>query len=121
VEDWTDYDSDGVASYDDRQEQAVRFWEATKAIDRSTLAVEPRRSRLEAIAYAGGGIYINVPGGSTVGRWKLSCETRSNNRIEGSASELVYNFRKTDAHAASVVRQLASQAFGRGYSLKKIA
>lgn len=70
---WTDYDGDGVANYTttDKNKQYA-FWEATKAIDRGatlhTLAVgaDGDRALMQAIAYAGGGIYINVPGGSTV-------------------------------------------------------
>lgn len=72
--DWTDYDGDGAANYTttDKNKQYA-FWEATKAIDRGatlhTLAVgaDGDRALMQAIAFAGGGIYINVPGGSTVG------------------------------------------------------
>ena len=71
--DWTDYDGDGVANYTttDKYKQYA-FWEATKAIDRGatlhTLAVgaDGDRALMQAIAFAGGGIYINVPGGCTV-------------------------------------------------------
>jgi Flp pilus assembly protein TadG len=71
--DWTDYDGDGAANYTttDKNKQYA-FWEATRAIDRGTtvhtLAVGASgdRALMQAIAFAGGGIFINVPGGSTV-------------------------------------------------------
>lgn len=71
--DWTDYDGDGVADYStsDKNKQHA-FWESTQAINRGitlhTMAVGAGADRelMEAIAFAGGGIYINVPGGSTV-------------------------------------------------------
>jgi hypothetical protein len=98
--DWTDYDSDGVANYTttDKNKQYA-FWEATKAIDRGatlhTLAVgaDGDRALMEAIAYAGGGIYINVPGGSTVG----AMETQLRDAFKQIASKvppakLVYEF-----------------------------
>lgn len=71
--DWTDYDGDGVADYstgDWKKEYA--FWEATQAIGEGitlhTLAVGQGADRdlMQAIAFAGGGIFINVPGGSTI-------------------------------------------------------
>jgi hypothetical protein len=98
--DWTDYDGDGVANYTttDKNKQYA-FWEATKAIDRGatlhTLAVgaDGDRALMEAIAYAGGGIYINVPGGSTVG----AMETQLRDAFKQIASKvppakLVYEF-----------------------------
>ncbi|WP_428307562.1 pilus assembly protein TadG-related protein [Lacipirellula sp.] len=71
--DWTDYDGNGTANYTttDKYKQYA-FYEATKAIDRGatihTFAVgaDADRALMQAIAYAGGGIYMNVPGGSTV-------------------------------------------------------
>lgn len=70
---WTDYDGDGVANYttSDANKQYA-FYEATKSIDRGctlhTLAVGAGADRelMKAIAYASGGIYIDVPGGSSV-------------------------------------------------------
>jgi Flp pilus assembly protein TadG len=98
--DWTDYDGNGVANYTttDKNKQYA-FWEATKAIDRGatlhTLAVgaDGDRALMEAIAYAGGGIYINVPGGSTVG----AMETQLRDAFKQIASKvppakLVYEF-----------------------------
>ena len=70
---WTDYDGDGSANYstNDSNKQYA-FWEATEAIKLGitihTLAVGQGADRdlMEAIAYAGSGIYIDVPGGATV-------------------------------------------------------
>ena len=70
---WTDYDGDGSADYytSDWKKQ-YSFYEATEAAKRGitlhTLAVGAGadRSLMRAIAFAGGGIYIDVPGGSTV-------------------------------------------------------
>lgn len=71
--DWTDYDGDGVADYsttDSKKQYA--FWEATEAANRNvtlhTMAVGAGADRdlMKAIAFAGNGIYINVPGGSTI-------------------------------------------------------
>ncbi len=71
--DWTDYDGDGSADYStsDKNKQHA-FYEATEAVRRGitlhTMAVGAGADRelMEAIAFAGGGIYISVPGGSTV-------------------------------------------------------
>lgn len=71
--DWTDYDGDGVADYstsDSKKQYA--FWEATQAANRGitlhTMAVGGGADRelMEAIAFAGGGIFISIPGGTTV-------------------------------------------------------
>ncbi len=71
--DWTDYDGDGSANYstsDSKKQYA--FWEATQAIDRGitihTMAVGQGADHdlMKAIAFAGGGVYISVPGGSTI-------------------------------------------------------
>ena len=70
---WTDYDGNGSANYSttDRNKQYA-FWQATKSVDRGitlyTLAVgnDADRNLMQAIAFAGGGIYINVPGGTSV-------------------------------------------------------
>jgi hypothetical protein len=71
--DWTDFDGDGSADYttSDTKKQYA-FWEATEAIKRGitihTLAVgaDADRDLMEAIAFAGAGVFIDVPGGSTV-------------------------------------------------------
>lgn len=71
--DWTDYDGDGSADYStSNSKKQYAFWEATQAIDRGvtlhTMAVGQGADRelMEAIAFAGNGIFIDVPGGSTV-------------------------------------------------------
>jgi hypothetical protein len=71
--DWTDYDHDGVANYSTTDAyKKYAFWEATEAIKRGitihTLAVgnDADRDLMKAIAFAGGGVYISVPGGSSV-------------------------------------------------------
>jgi Flp pilus assembly protein TadG/Mg-chelatase subunit ChlD len=71
--DWTDYDGDGVANYTTTDaNKKYAFWEASEAIQRGitihTLAVgnDADTDLMKAIAFAGGGICINVPGGSSV-------------------------------------------------------
>ncbi len=71
--DWTDYDGDGVADYTTTDwKKQYSFWEATQAIQRGiklhtmAVGVGGDRDLMQAIAFAGGGIFINVPGGSTV-------------------------------------------------------
>jgi hypothetical protein len=71
--DWTDYDGDGNANYyTSNNYKKYAFWEATEAVKRGitihTLAVGAGADRdlMRAIAFAGGGVYINVPGGTTV-------------------------------------------------------
>ena len=70
---WTDYDGDGNADYSTSDwKKQYAFWEATQAVQRGitlhTLAVGANADRdlMEAIAYAGGGIFISVPGGTTI-------------------------------------------------------
>ncbi len=70
---WTDYDGDGAADYSTSNwKKQYSFWEATQAIERGitlhTMAVGAGADRdlMEAIAFAGGGIFISVPGGATV-------------------------------------------------------
>ncbi len=70
---WTDYDGDGIADYSTSNwKKQYSFWEATEAIKRGitlhTMAVGAGADRdlMEAIAFAGSGIFISVPGGSTV-------------------------------------------------------
>ena len=71
--DWTDYDGDGDADYStsDRKKQYA-FWEATEAIrygvtvHTMSVGTDADRDLMEAIAFAGGGVWMNVPGGTTV-------------------------------------------------------
>ena len=70
---WTDYDGDGVADYSTSDlKKQYSFWEASEAAKRGitlhTMAVGEGADRdlMQAIAFAGGGIYIDVPGGATV-------------------------------------------------------
>ena len=71
--DWTDYDGDGNADYSTSNwKKQYAFWEATEAAKKGitlhTMAVGQGADRdlMRAIAFAGGGIYIDVPGGSTI-------------------------------------------------------
>src|SRR5690606_3588622 len=68
--DWTDYDDDGKANYSTNDaSKRYAFYEATEAIKRGitihTTAVGATADRdlMRAIAFAGGGVFINVPGG----------------------------------------------------------
>ena len=74
--DWdelTDYDGDGQADYttNDRHKQYA-FWQVKQAIDHGctfhtlSVGVGADRDLMKAIAFAGGGEWIDVPGGSTV-------------------------------------------------------
>jgi hypothetical protein len=71
--DWTDFDGNGSADYTTNDAyKKYAFWEATEAIKRGitihTLAVgaDADRDMMEAIAFAGGGVFMDVPGGTTV-------------------------------------------------------
>ncbi len=71
--DWTDYDGDGKADYSTSDmSKRYAFYQATEAIKRGitihTMAVGASADRdiMRAIAFAGGGVFINVPGGSTI-------------------------------------------------------
>ncbi len=71
--DWTDYDGDGDADYSTgSSKKQYAFWEATEAIRHGvtihTMAVGAGADPdiMQAIAFAGGGIFIHVPGGSTI-------------------------------------------------------
>ncbi len=66
--DWTDYDGDGVADYTTSDNyKRYAFWEATEAVKRGitihTIAVGAGADRglMKAIAFAGGGVFIDVP------------------------------------------------------------
>jgi Flp pilus assembly protein TadG len=70
---WTDFDGNGTADYSTNDaNKKYAFYQATEAIRRGitihTLAVgnDADRDMLEAIAKASGGIYMDVPGGTTV-------------------------------------------------------
>jgi Flp pilus assembly protein TadG len=67
--DWTDYDGDGVANYTTNDSnKKYAFYQASEAIKKGivihTLAVgnDADRNLMKAIAFAGGGVFINVPG-----------------------------------------------------------
>jgi hypothetical protein len=71
--DWTDYDGDGGANYSTTNNyKRYAFWEATEAIKRGitihTIAIgaEADRDLMEAIAFAAGGVFIDVPAHSTI-------------------------------------------------------
>ena len=70
---WTDYNGDGSADYTTSDvNKRYAFWEATEATKRGitihTIAVGAGADRdlMKAIAFAGKGVYVDVPGGSTV-------------------------------------------------------
>ncbi len=70
---WTDYDGDGYADYStsNRQKQYA-FWQATEAIRRGisihtmSVGLNADEDLMEAIAFAGSGVWIAVEGGSTI-------------------------------------------------------
>jgi Flp pilus assembly protein TadG len=71
--DWTDYDDDGDADYSTSDNyKRYAFYQALQAAQAGvtihTLAVgnSADTQLMQAIAWVGGGIYINVPGGTTV-------------------------------------------------------
>lgn len=71
--DWTDYNGDGTADYTTSDNyKRYAFWEATEAVKRGvtihTIAVGAGADRglMEAIAFAGGGVFIDVPVHSTI-------------------------------------------------------
>lgn len=71
--DWTDFDGDGNPDYttSDTKKQYA-FWEATESIKKGitihTMAVGEGADRdlMEAIAQASGGVYLSVPGGTSI-------------------------------------------------------
>jgi hypothetical protein len=70
---WTDYNGDGDADYSTSNTQKqYAFWEATEAINNGvtihtmTVGVNADRELMQAIAFAGSGIWMDVPGGATV-------------------------------------------------------
>jgi hypothetical protein len=71
--DWTDYDGDGDADYSSSDKSVqYAFYEATQLINQGvtlhTMSVGAAgdRNLMKAIAFAGGGAMIDVPGGSTI-------------------------------------------------------
>jgi Flp pilus assembly protein TadG len=95
--DWTDYDNDGTANYttsDNKKKYA--FWEATEAIKLGitihTLAVGDGADRdlMKAIAFAGNGICIDVPGGGTADMEEQLLEAFKNIASQVPPARLVY-------------------------------
>jgi Flp pilus assembly protein TadG len=79
--DWTDYDGDGDADYSTSDlKKQYSFWEAIQSIERGitlhTMGVGAGADRdlMTAIAFAGGGIYIDVPGGATAAAMSAQLE-----------------------------------------------
>ena len=75
--DWTDYDGNGVADYTTTDiNKKYAFYEATEAIKRGCtihtvgVGADADTALLKAIAFAGKGIFIDVPGGSTIAEMK---------------------------------------------------
>ncbi len=71
--DWTDYNGDGVADYQTTDaNKKYAFWVATEAIKRGvtihtiTVGADADKDLMKAIAFAGKGVYVDVPGGSTI-------------------------------------------------------
>jgi Flp pilus assembly protein TadG len=71
--DWTDFNGDGTADYSTSDNyKRYAFWEATEAVKRGitihTIAVggEADRQLMKAIAFAGGGVFIDVPAHSSI-------------------------------------------------------
>lgn len=70
---WTDYDGDGTANfYTTDNEKRYAFYEATEAVKRGivihTIAIGAAADRdlMKAIAFASGGVFIDVPAHSTI-------------------------------------------------------
>jgi Flp pilus assembly protein TadG len=71
--DWTDYDGNGTADYTTTDiNKKYAFYQATEAIKRGitihtiTVGADADRSLMKAIAFAGKGICVDVPGGTTI-------------------------------------------------------
>jgi hypothetical protein len=69
---WTDYDGDGAADYSTSDvHKKYAFYEATECVKRGitvhamSVGAEADRNLMRAIAFAGKGIWIDVPGGSS--------------------------------------------------------
>ncbi len=70
---WTDYDGDGSPDYTtSSSKKQYAFWEAAEAIrggvtvHTMSVGAGADRGLMRAIAFAGNGIWVDVPGGSTV-------------------------------------------------------
>jgi hypothetical protein len=79
--DWTDSDGNGMADYSSRDNyKRNAFWEATEAVKRGmtihTIAIgaEADRGLMRAIAFAGGGVFIDVPAHSTIEQMESQLE-----------------------------------------------
>ncbi len=71
--DWTDYDGNGTADYTTTDiNKKYAFYQATEAIKRGitihtiTVGADADHDLMKAIAFAGKGVYVDVPGGSTI-------------------------------------------------------
>ncbi len=71
--DWTDYDGDGTADYSTSDEdKQYAFYQATLAIEEGTtihtltVGQGADHNLMEAIAFAGSGLWIDAPGGATI-------------------------------------------------------
>jgi hypothetical protein len=96
-DEWTDYDGDGSANYTTSDvKKQYAFWEATEAIKLGvtihTLAVGDGGDRdlMQAIAFAGHGIFINVPGGGTADMEEQLIEAFQNIASQVPPARLVY-------------------------------
>ena len=94
---WTDYDGDGAADYSTSDvKKQYAFWEATEAIKLGvvihTLGVGNGADRdlMKAIAFAGNGIFINVPGGGTAEMEAQLIEAFQNIASQVPPARLVY-------------------------------
>jgi len=95
--DWTDYDGNASANYTTSDtKKRYAFWEATEAIKLGvvihTLAVGDGADRdlMKAIAFAGNGIFINVPGGGTADMEDQLVEAFQNIASQVPPARLVY-------------------------------
>jgi Flp pilus assembly protein TadG len=95
--DWTDYDNDGTANYTTTDvKKQYAFWEATEAIKLGvvihTLCVGDGADRdlMKAIAFAGKGIFVNVPGGGTANMESQLIEAFQNIASQVPPASLVY-------------------------------
>lgn len=71
--DWTDYDGNGTADYTTTDiNKKYAFYQATEAIKLGitihtiTVGADADHDLMKAIAFAGKGVYVDVPGGSTI-------------------------------------------------------
>lgn len=78
---WTDYDGDGVANYSTTDvHKKYAFYEATECVKRGitvhsmSVGAGADRNLMRAIAFAGKGIWIDVPGGSSPSQMETQME-----------------------------------------------